>query len=68
MSTHRVQGCEEEQDTQPGPVGHVQRPPLPGSELENNHGFEQEAEAAVAGLSGGWRGLIVKRVVQTVIA
>ena len=48
-----MQGCEEEQDPQPGPAGHLQ--PTRGSELENNHGFEQEVEAAVAGLSGGWR-------------
>lgn len=66
LSTHRVQGCEEEQNTQPGPAGHLQRPR--GSELGNNHRFEQEAEAARAGLSGGWRGLIAKRVVQAVIA
>lgn len=53
LSTHCVQGCEEEQDPQPRPAGHLQ--PTRGSELENNHGFEQGVEAAVAGLSGGWR-------------
>ena len=53
LSIHCVQGCEEERDPSPGWRG-IYSPPR-GSELENSHGFEQEVEAAVAGLSGGWR-------------
>lgn len=48
-----MQGSEEEQDTQPGRRG-ISSPR--GSGDENNHGFEQEAEAAAARAVGRLEG------------